>query len=50
MRRDTKCCDFASLLKMKHEVLPIISQIGNMQDFALVSVLRAQNVKKNDKN
>ena len=27
MSRDTKCCDFATLLKMKHEVLPVISHI-----------------------
>ena len=27
MSRDAKCCDFANDLKMKHEVLPVISQI-----------------------
>ena len=27
MGRDTKCCDFATLLKMKDEILPVISQI-----------------------
>ena len=45
MSRDTKRCDFATLLKMKHEVLSIISQIGNMQDLALVSFLQAEHVK-----
>ena len=27
MSRDTKCCDFATISKMKNEVLPIISNI-----------------------
>ena len=30
MSRDTKCCDFTTLLKMKHEVLPVISNIFYM--------------------
>ena len=27
MSRDTKCFDFATLFKMKDEILPVISQI-----------------------
>ena len=30
MSRYTKCCDFETLLKMKHEVFPIISPIFYM--------------------
>ena len=27
MNRDIKCCDFETQIKIKHEVLPVISQI-----------------------